>query len=161
MHIVVGRSCGDLVEIVCTVDHCAKCIVDRGSLSLCTRSTLPGSFAIQEMELKASLVKFSIFSRVSNVTSLAWGASNPPQAIEVNLKKWTHGTATSGNWVQRFKCIKFIGGSCLGWFSAKPLFSFSFAAKWSNAIIQRYALARWEGFRLLILIETDIIFCNS
>ena len=88
MHIVVGRSCGDLVEMVCTVDHCAKCIVDRGSLSLCTRSTLPGYFAIQEMELKASLVKFSIFSKVSNVTSIAWGASNPPQAIEVNLKKF-------------------------------------------------------------------------
>jgi hypothetical protein len=42
------------------------------------------------MELKAYLVKFSIFSKVSNVTSIAWGASNPPQAIEVNLKKWTH-----------------------------------------------------------------------
>ena len=25
---------------------------------------------------------------------------------------------SSGNWVHRFNCIKFIGGSCLGWFSA-------------------------------------------
>ena len=96
-----------------------------------------------------------LLQKVSNVTARNINAVQPVEIVAVDLEKCTH-TVTkkfsiSGNWVQRFKYIKFIGGSCPGWSFKTFMSADGFAAKWSNAIIERHALPRWEGFKLLKL----------
>ena len=150
--------------------YCLLCINRRrGSLACsCTWSTLPGwtflclaiHTAVQDIELKTFFGWiYLLFKLLQSTKSDCYTAVRALQTVVVDLEKSTHSTATkkfsiSGNWVQRFKYIKFIGGSCREWsfemfMSAEVFILFGSAAKWSNAIIQRHALPPWDGFKLL------------